>query len=187
MTELGIENACFKFIYTTGHTPEAGHACLYVNSSNELRLIAPDATDYEITKSDGWQTFVPTVSLIGGSGNTVPEYTTNSGRYTQMGKIVYADVLLDGDGGNEGAGTGQINVALPVTAGASIINDSSVIPMGNIKNGNTTYSLGGAVLQSATNLKLYYFKKVEEAMPVTGAEQNDADRTLRLHFWYEID
>lgn len=71
----------------------------------------------------GWQTYAPTVTLVGGTGNTVPVYSSNLGRYLRMGNLVYVDINLSGDGGDEGAGTGQLNIALPVQAGASINGD----------------------------------------------------------------
>lgn len=64
-------------------------------------------------------TFTPTVTLVGGAGNTVPVYSTNTGRYIRNGNQVSVEILLTGDGGAEGAGTGVINVALPFTANAT--------------------------------------------------------------------
>jgi hypothetical protein len=59
------------------------------------------------------------MTLVGGAGNTVPVYSTNTGRYTRVGNTIFVNVYLTGDGGAEGAGTGQINIALPITASAS--------------------------------------------------------------------
>lgn len=135
----------------------------------------------------GWSTFTPTVTLVGGAGNTVPVYTTNSGRYCKIAKMVFVEALLDGDGGNEGAGTGIINIALPVTSGANKINGDNQVMCGNQFNGSGTELLFGIVGQSVNTIQLKKQTGIRNTDPFTGDDQNNITRGIRLHFCYEVD
>lgn len=128
--------------------------------------------------------FTPTVTLTGGVGNTVPVYSTNSGRYTRIGSRVFVDVYLSGDGGAEGAGTGTINVALPIAASASFQGDT--IPGGSARNGAAEYNLQVDIEPSATTALLTYFDTATNRSTFTGALQNDTLRFIRLSFNYEV-
>lgn len=132
-----------------------------------------------------WSTFTPTVTLVGGAGNTTPVYTTNSGRYCIIGKLVQVRVNLDGDGGAEGAGTGVINVALPTTAGASISGQYKMC--GYAYNSTTESVLLGYLGASATTIALHYFNNIGSTSNFTGASQNNSSRNITLEFCYEID
>jgi len=136
--------------------------------------------------SDGWQTFTPTVTLVGGAGNTVPVYTTNSGRYINYGKVVHVAVLLTGDGGAEGAGTGVFNVALPATAGSSVAGDRTGV-VGFYTNGTTFGVLIGIITASATTISLERFSAATTKVSLTGANQNNTTRKINLRFFYEIN
>lgn len=129
----------------------------------------------------GPTTFTPTVTLVGGAGNTVPQYVTNSARYTQIGRRVFCDVLLSGDGGNEGAGTGQINIALPVNASASAVGQRT--PVGYYTNGATAVLLGGTISASASTIAITVG---QGNTSFTGADQNNTTRTVNLRFDYEV-
>lgn len=126
-------------------------------------------------------TFTPTPTLVGGAGNTTPVYTTNTGLYVKVGNMVTVDVYLNGDGGNEGAGTGQINIALPFTASST--SPSGNINIGTALNNTTTYFLIGEVAASATTVTLSRVN-VGTLTAFTGADQNNATRTIRLKFSY---
>lgn len=129
-------------------------------------------------------TFSPTVTLVGGAGNTVPQYSTNTGRYTRIGNRVFVDIYLTGDGGNEGAGTGQVNIALPITASAS--HPTSFWPCGYADNGATEYEMSGQIVGSGTTIQLIYFTTISGETNFTGADQNNTTRTVRLKFSYEV-
>lgn len=131
-----------------------------------------------------WQTFTPTVTLVGGAGNTVPVYSTNTGRYFVIGRLCFVEVYLTGDGGAEGAGTGQFNVALPVTAGAN--HPDSKFHAGYALNNVTEYEVDGVIAGSATTIALSYLNLLTTTAAFTGADQNNATRTVRLKFHYEI-
>lgn len=131
-----------------------------------------------------WTNYAPTVTLVGGS-DTVPVYTTNTGRYTQHGSTVWVQVYLTGDGGAEGAGTtGQMNIALPVTAGAN--NPTYYFPAGTMLNSTTyTGTIQGQIAGSATTIALGR-NQASAFNNVVGADQNNTTRTIRLSFFYEV-
>lgn len=133
-------------------------------------------------------TFTPTVTLVGGAGNTTPVYSTNSGRYTRIGRMVFVDVYLTGDGGNEGAGTGQINIALPVTASASLptISFPAGFPCGSSGNGADEQMMYGEIDPSGTTIRLYKWATTLDLVSWTGADQSSTSRTITLKFHYEV-
>lgn len=139
------------------------------------------------TFSTAWANFTPTVTLVGGAGNTVPVYSTNGGRWTQIGKTVFVRIYLTGDGGNEGAGTGQVNIALPVAVGASALGANSESFKGLAINGATFYMLTANPTASATTIAVSYWNTISTIAGLTGDAQNDTSRTVVLGGWYEVD
>lgn len=132
-----------------------------------------------------WASYSPTVTLVGGAGNVVPVYTTNTGRWMRIGNIVHFMVELSGDGGNEGAGTGQINIALPVTAGASA-GSGVLAPIGYGLNNALESIMYSAVTNNATTVPLYYFNAIGTTAQYTGASQNNTTRKISLRYFYEV-
>jgi len=129
-------------------------------------------------------TFTPTVTLVGGAGNTVPEYTTNLGRYTRIGRMCFATIKLAGDGGDEGAGTGRMNIALPFTSantGQTINQTQGYLANGGVTNvGIIEISPSGNVLQ------LSYFDTITSFSQYLGSHQDNAGRFIILNFSYEV-
>lgn len=128
-------------------------------------------------------TFTPTVTLVGGAGNTVPVYTTNSGNYTRIGNRCFAEVYLAGDGGAEGAGTGQINIALPIAANASALDP--YFQAGVIHNNASDIHVLGYIAAAGTTIRLYYLSGAS-LTSLTGADQNNASRYITLKFQYQV-
>lgn len=131
-----------------------------------------------------WASYTPTVTLVGGAGNTVPVYTTNSGRWLRIGNAVFVDVYLTGDGGAEGAGSGAINIALPATAGAAQLTWYTIV--GTALNGAAQYILIGQITSSGSTIALNYFNTIATQTDLTGALQDNTSRTIRISFRYEI-
>lgn len=130
-------------------------------------------------------TFTPTVTIVGGAGNTVPVYSTNTGRYTRIGNRVLVDILLTGDGGAEGAGTGAVNIAIPFAASASFPLEKFIV--GAARNGSAEYILSGEVPSSgASTVQLLYPDTISNLAAFTGAQQDNATRFIRLSFCYEV-
>jgi hypothetical protein len=148
-------------------------------------LLTTNTTGVPSLASMAWTTYTPTVTLFGGAGNTVPVYSTNTGRFCRMGNTVYVLIELGGDGGAEGAGTGQITIALPVQVGASG-GGGFIKPNGYFINGATTgitlgYSIGGQ-----TTVTLFYLNTISTSIALTGADQNNTTRQIALSFFYEV-
>ncbi len=134
-------------------------------------------------------TFTPTVSLVGGAGNTTPVYSTNTGRYTRIGNRCFVDIYLTGDGGAEGAGTGTMDIALPLAAGAN--NPSGSISIGSISNGAEEQPAFGFIIGGTSSISLQLLSDTASAVnsniaQVVGTDQNDVTRSIRLNFSYEV-
>lgn len=125
-----------------------------------------------------------TVSLVGGSGNVTPVYLTTACAYAKFGNWVWVQVYLSGDGGNEGAGTGNINIALPFTASTINVNEMQQ-SIGYALNNATEYQIVGAIASGATTIRLRYWSLISATSAITGAEQNNASRLISLGFWYK--
>ncbi len=149
-------------------------------------IIIYDGTQFNlITDLPLRGTFAPTVTLVGGAANTVPVYSTNTGRYTKIGNRVFVDVLLSGDGGAEGAGTGVLTIAIPITSSASAPAIDS-LPVGTAVNGTTIYFLYGTIGAGGGVISLSYANLINSLASMTGADQNNATRSIRLRFFYEV-
>jgi predicted RecA/RadA family phage recombinase len=135
----------------------------------------------------GWTTFTPTVTLVGGAGNTTPTFTTNSGRYSQVGNVIEMTVYLNNSsGGTAGAGTGQVTIALPVTAGSGVAN-GTVMVIGNYLNNATNGILIGNINASSTTIALSYFSALTTLTNLTGADLNHVNtRQISFTFFYEV-
>lgn len=146
---------------------------------------APSWSTVTYPAAAGWTTFTPTVTLTGGAGNTVPTFTTNAGRYSKVGNVVFVDIFLNNSaGGTAGAGTGQVNIALPVTAGATQAAANGIC--GLLINGAASYALTVDILNGATTA-IIGFLSGTTSQGVQGATLNDANtRQMTAKFFYEI-
>jgi len=130
-------------------------------------------------------TYIPVVTLVGGTGNTVPVYATNTGRYTRIGNRCFVEIYLDGDGGNEGAGTGRINISLPITPSASSLSHADSLD-GRGVNNTTFYQLAVSVGAGVSTCWLRYWTSVSAVANFTGDLQNNGTRSIILNFSYEV-
>lgn len=131
--------------------------------------------------------FTPTVTLVGGAGNVVPQYTVNVGKVFKVGSRVHCIIDLSGDGGAEGAGTGAITVALPYAAART----RNIGQVGMIQNGSTSGGvgvLGGTLAAGTSTITLFVWSgaNLSTISNVTGALQNNATRAIYLDFWYDV-
>lgn len=130
------------------------------------------------------QSYTPVLTLVGGAGNTVPQYTTNLGRYFFVGGYIFVQIDLTGDGGNEGAGSGQVNISLPRNAGSNQLGDYTTV--GTLLNGTAFIpNIAGMFTAGGSTLALGKVSAGNFAI-VTGADQNNTTRTIRLSFFYEM-
>lgn len=164
---------------------DLGGGSLHSAATTSVAGFLAAADKSKLDSITGWSTFTPSITLTGGSGNTVPQYSTNTGRYAVVGNIVFVDVYLTGDGGNEGAGTGIFRVNLPVTAGAN--HPYALFPCGTAQNGSSTvYLLYGKIPGSNTTIDLNYLDSITSTAVFKGDLQNNTTRSVRLKFFYEI-
>jgi hypothetical protein len=165
----------------------AGYVVGPASATND-NLAAFDGATGKLLKDSGVAiptngTFTPTVSLVGGAGNTTPVYTTNTGRYSVIGRRVFVDIYLDGDGGAEGAGSGAFAISLPVQPSAS--NPLDPFPGGTARNSTTEYLIAVEIVASSSFVALSYFDAITNRVTFTGAQQNNTTRFIRLNFNYE--
>lgn len=154
-------------------------------------VAATDTILQAIQKLDGngtagggtWSTFTPTVTA---SGGTIPQYIINSGRYAQIGKIVFVQVKLYNSTGNNGSGAQQINIALPVAASANALDDAS-FPCGyGLNGGSREYALYGTIGANATTISLTYLSALTGFAGFSNADQSSAsNREINIKFSYE--
>jgi hypothetical protein len=126
-------------------------------------------------------TWTPIVTLVGGSGNTVPVYTTNLGRYTRIGNRVFCEIILSGDGGAEGAGTGTVAISLPFGAVSSGVNYWG---LGYVYNSTTELQPLPVISAGASIVAINYWN-AGSIISLTGAGQNNASRGIQISIVYE--
>lgn len=124
-------------------------------------------------------TFTPTVTLVGGAGNTTQVYSINTGITFKLGKSRYCEIELSGDGGAEGAGTGQVNIALPEAAASDSVAVRALV--GNYVNGATVDIVFGTIAASGTTIAM---GKGTAAITLQGNDQNNTTRSILIKFWY---
>lgn len=128
--------------------------------------------------------FTPTITLVGGVGNTVPVYTTNTCRVTRIGNRCIADYYFAGDGGAEGAGTGTITLSLPITASANAATTVSAHGYG--LNNVTNMLLFANVAAAGTTATILTISAIGTYVTLTGADQNNTNRQFRIQLIYEV-
>ena len=132
-----------------------------------------------------WAAYTPTVTLVGGAGNTVPVYSTNYARWMQIGPTVFVEFSLSGDGGAEGAGTGTLNIALPVAAGTNV--QTGYVTVGRYANDVLRNPLLATFVAGASTFSLAFISSTATSVTVTGDDQNNTTRVLQGNFFYEVN
>ncbi len=178
---------CTSLPISTGVSGLGTGVSTFLGTPSSANLMA--ALTDEISPTSGlavfglnWTTTTAVVTLNG--AGTAPQYTTSNLRYCQIGKIVFVELYLTGDGGNEGSGAGQIRIAVPITRS----NNAGVIywgVYGEAVNGTTAYYLMPR-FNIQTAVDLYYISALNVApVAMTGADQNNTSREINMVFWYE--
>lgn len=130
-------------------------------------------------------TYTPSITLVGGTGNTTPTYTTKTGRYSRIGRTVYVSIKLSNTtGGTAGAGTGAVTISLPVNASSSY--SMSVCPIGYASNSTTSYQIAGNINASASVINLSKWTDWDNFSDFPGSGQDNASRVVQVQFWYEV-
>ena len=129
-------------------------------------------------------TWTISVTLVGGTGNTVPQYYTKSARYTRIGNLCFCRILLDGDGGDEGAGSGQLHISLPITVSTSQKADYTIA--GHFHNGATENISFVQPVAGDTVAAVFVQTSISQTAAATGADQNNTIRAMSFDFYYEV-
>jgi hypothetical protein len=131
--------------------------------------------------------YTPVATLVGGAGNTVPVYLTTYGNYTSDGRTCRVVIQLKGDGGAEGAGTGQLTLTLPIPISSKEPAAGHIRPVGRILNNALNAALYAAVVASATSITLQYQNAATTLADVVGDTQNNTARQIDIILIYEHD
>lgn len=126
-----------------------------------------------LIRSGNW---TPIVTLTG--AGTAPQYSTALGTWTKVGRIIFWNIQLSGDGGNEGSGAGIITISLPFTSGPSQI---PIIQNGGVAiNGAQENNLSVVHSASSTTIQVKYQQSASQLQDFTGADQNNTTRSIYL-------
>lgn len=120
--------------------------------------------------------WTPIVTLVGGAANVVPVYSTNSGTYTRIGRLCFFNLLLSGDGGADGAGTGQVNISLPFTSSSAQLSVRAV--SGTAVNGANEVLL--SILYAPSSGTISLFQGASDLIAFPGSLQGNASRSISL-------
>lgn len=130
-------------------------------------------------------TWTIVLTLVGGSGNIVPEYLYKDGSYIKIGKNVMFFAQLSQATGANGAGTGQLTLNLPFPVKATA-HAACVLFCGNASNASSVFVCGAGLPGGATTMPLYYVNGTTPNV-LTGADQNAAGRSVYVQGMYELD
>lgn len=172
-----------NFIASTPTYPTASPATGTIMIGDGTNYIESTTT---YPTSSGWTAFTPTLTLVGGAGNTVPTFASTTARFQTVGNVVHVAVnLTNSAGGTAGAGTGTLNMALPVTAGAS--NTAAYSAVGFLVDGSLDLVMHAQVGAGSTTAIFLVQTSATAFATVQGASLNDANnRQLQMKFFYEI-
>jgi hypothetical protein len=120
-------------------------------------------------------TWVPVLSS--GAG-TLPTFSTNSGTYTQVGRLVFFNVFLNNtSGGTAGAGANQLSISLPFATGA--VQLPVRVPLGSSLNGTNEDVIFGTYPTGVGTTMLLWRLTITAGEPelvaYTNADLNHAD------------
>jgi hypothetical protein len=134
------------------------------------------------TRLFGENSYTPVVTLVGGTDNVVPQYAAVRGKfYFAENGLCTVEVLLAGDGGNDGAGTGSLKISLPRAAHAE--NAEPFVPAGRYTNGASENLIVARALRGASVMDIAHLSGGAFAN-LTGADQSDTIRTIELQYTY---
>lgn len=129
-------------------------------------------------------TFVPTLTLVGGAGNTVPVFSTALGRFTRIGRTVFVWVYMTGDGGTDGAGTGVLTMDLPISSSASEV--TGVSTGGYIASPTYADIIALSIATASSTCSFYRWDTIGSITAVLGSDFSNGSRDIQVRFFYEV-
>lgn len=171
----------------------AANRLLYGSSANVVSDLASANNAFLVTDGSGVpslgkayleDTHTPVVTLVGGAGNVVPDYATVSGRYLRVGNHnIYHVRLNNSSGGTAGAGSGEINISLPIAVSAS---QATLYQSAFLKNGSNSYIGLIEIPPGASTVTLFYYPTISTLSSFTGVLQDNASRQIDFTIVYEV-
>lgn len=131
-----------------------------------------------------WSSYTPTVTSTTG-GDTIPNYTTNSGAYFRIGDLVFLKVSLSrSGGGTAGSGAGVLQVSLPYT---HAMTSASVIfcPCGLMTNGSTQNLIYADINNNASVVAFSRLTGASTTAVLTPSDQNNSTRRIQFQLFYQ--
>ena len=114
----------------------------------------------------------------------MPVYSTNICRYRRLGDLAWVQMYLNGDGGAEGAGSGQINLALPIAVSSNAL--ILTVNAGVGRDGVSDRIIYADIVPGATTIAISYVNTTSLISSLKGSDQANTTRAIRIEFWYEI-
>jgi hypothetical protein len=137
-----------------------------------------------VLQNNTWYNFTPQIQIVG--AGAAPNYVTNQGRFMVANNVVRCDICFDGNGGTPGSGAGQLSITLPALP--SPLRLPGLLDLGGYLLNNTSYQkLMGTLTANSPWVALSGWNSATAVTALTGADQNNATRTIRAHLWYECD
>ena len=93
-------------------------------------------------------------------------------------------MYLNGDGGAEGAGSGQINLALPIAVSSNAL--ILTVNAGVGRDGVSDRIIYADIVPGATTIAISYVNTTSLISSLKGSDQANTTRAIRIEFWYEI-
>jgi len=152
----------------------------YSGQADKLVAVNGGATGLQFIPAYPTGTYTPVLTTTSG---TLPQYVLNSGIYQVVGQVVHVSILFNGDGGNEGAGSGELSVSLPFNRDNSM--DFFAFPCGFSYNPAVQMLLAYFPNSNRDKMPLYY-NNAGTFTALTNVQQNGTSRSLNLQFWYKL-
>jgi hypothetical protein len=134
-------------------------------------------------------TYIPVLSAP--AGTTPPTFTapTLTGRYVKIGALVTVQVAGNNtSGGTLGAGSGQLSVSLPFPVWSNSIGGRNLIgSWANAGSESLAFAQAAAGVMAVPLYKQVIQGSNSNQTPLTGADFNNAARTVSWVFTYPMD
>lgn len=131
-------------------------------------------------RTTAFATFTPTLTSAG----TVPVFSSTDAYYKQVGKLVFYTIFLDGDGGTDGSGSNNMDIAVPVAISATGYGTRTLqLGNGSVKYGGSTYRDVRVAMGSDVN-KIQIIDTTDQGALQDG-DFAAGDRRISITGWYE--
>lgn len=127
--------------------------------------------------------YTPVVTVTG--AGTAPTYIVNLGTFTKIGRVVFFQISLSGNGGTAGAGGGAVTISIPYLTSAS--QNVIIATAGQSVNGAQEHLLYAQMNASSSTFTIKYQANANQTVNLTGADQDNATRSIYMNCKYITD